>query len=107
MITFLISTKFFVSPQSFPHSVINVQVATLRGLTSFFFTVYCVSFFSFLFHNKQLVKYCCFFCSFFAEAHNRLFWPIFLSTTLDDLKVKFGYIGESHENFMSKYTQEV
>ena len=31
----------------------------------------------------------------------------FLSTTLYDLKVTFGYIGESPENFMSKYTQEV
>ena len=31
----------------------------------------------------------------------------FLSTTFYDLKVKFGYIGESPETFMSKYTQEV
>ena len=30
-----------------------------------------------------------------------------LSTTFYDLKVTFGYIGESPENFMSKYTQEV
>ena len=29
----------------------------------------------------------------------------FLSTTFYDLKVTFGYIGESPENFMSKYTQ--
>ena len=29
----------------------------------------------------------------------------FLSTTFHDLKVIFGYIGESPENFMSKYTQ--
>ena len=28
-------------------------------------------------------------------------------TTFYDLKVTFGYIGESAENFMSKYTQEV
>ena len=31
----------------------------------------------------------------------------FLSTTVYDLKVIFGYIGESPETFMSKYTQEV
>ena len=31
----------------------------------------------------------------------------FLSTTFYGLKVTFGYIGESPENFMSKYTQEV
>ena len=29
------------------------------------------------------------------------------ATALYDLKVTFGYIGESPENFMSKYTQEV
>ena len=40
------------------------------------------------------------------KAHNHLFWP-FLSTTFYDLKVIFGYIGQSPENFMSKYTQEV
>ena len=34
------------------------------------------------------------------KAHNHLFWPIFLSTTFYDLKVTFGYIGESPENFM-------
>ena len=34
------------------------------------------------------------------NAHNHLFWP-------NDLKVTFGYIGESPENFMSKYMQEV
>ena len=38
------------------------------------------------------------------KAH--LFWPIFLATFYD-LKVTFGYIGESPENFMSKYIQEV
>ena len=37
------------------------------------------------------------------KAHNHLFWPI----TFYDLKVTFGYIGESPENFKSKYTQEV
>ena len=31
----------------------------------------------------------------------------FLSTTFYDFKVTFGYIGESPEKFMSKYTQEV
>ena len=31
----------------------------------------------------------------------------FLSTSFYDLKVTFGYIGESPENSMSKYTQEV
>ena len=31
----------------------------------------------------------------------------FLSTSFYDLKVTFGYIGESSENFTSKYTQEV
>ena len=31
----------------------------------------------------------------------------FLSTTFYDLKVILGYIGESPENLMSKYTQEV
>ena len=41
------------------------------------------------------------------NAHNHIFWPIFLSATFYDLKVTFGYIGESPENFMSKYTQEV
>ena len=30
-----------------------------------------------------------------------------MSDTGYDLKVIFGYIGESPENFMSKYTQEV
>ena len=30
-----------------------------------------------------------------------------LSTHFYDLKVAFGYIGESPENFMSKYAQEV
>ena len=39
------------------------------------------------------------------KAHNHLFWPI--STTFYDLKITFGYIGESPENFMSKYAQEV
>ena len=39
------------------------------------------------------------------KARNHLFWPI-LSTTFYDLKVTFG-IGESAENFMSKYMQEV
>ena len=32
---------------------------------------------------------------------------IFLSTTFYDLKVTFEYIGESPENFMSKYTHEL
>ena len=41
------------------------------------------------------------------KAYNQLFRPIFLSTTFYDLKVKFGHMGESPENFMSKYTQEV
>ena len=35
------------------------------------------------------------------------FLAIFLSTTFYDLKVIFGYIGESPENFMSIYTHEV
>ena len=42
--------------------------------------------------------------TYFLKAHNHLFWPIFLSTTFYDLKVIFWYIGESPENFMSKYT---
>ena len=36
------------------------------------------------------------------KAHNHLFWPTFY-----DLRVTFGYIGESPEIFMLKYTQEV
>ena len=36
-------------------------------------------------------------------AHNHLFWPNFnVYTTFYDLKIIFGYIGESPENFMSK-----
>ena len=38
----------------------------------------------------------------FLKAHNHLF-----CTTFYDLKVTFGYIGESPENFISKYTKEV
>ena len=41
------------------------------------------------------------------KAHNQPILANFLSTTFYDLKVTLGYIGESHESFMSKYTQEV
>ena len=36
-------------------------------------------------------------------AHNHLLWPNFnVYTTFYDLKIIFGYIGESPENFMYK-----
>ena len=43
----------------------------------------------------------------FLKAHKPPILANFLSTTFYDLKLTFGYIGESPENFMSKYTQEV
>ena len=59
------------------------------------------------YHVSTIINIIQYFSGKILIAHKPPFLANFLSTTFYDLKVTFVPIGESPENLMSKYTQEV